>query len=141
MRLRMLGLVVVFGALALGACNQTSKGGGGAVALPPTAGLQARAAAITDLAVKNDWVGVRKDFDTTMLAGLSEQKLADAWAQVTVQFGTFTKRNEPVKVEKPGPYTVFDTPMTFSRGAAKSRVTFDADGKVGGLFFLVPSAP
>ena len=107
---------------------------------PTVADLGRKAAALTDLMVGNDWPAVREDFDATMRQELTEDRLASAWQQVVQLKGSYQSRGEPTRVLKPGRFVVFDTPMTFERGAMKSRVTFHENGDVAGLFILVPTA-
>jgi len=102
--------------------------------------LRPKAAEVTDKMVANDWKAVRADFDETMAKGLAEDGLANAWAQVVQLKGAYVSRGEPTQVPKPGQHLVFDTPMTFEKGDMKSRITFHADGRIAGLFILVPEA-
>jgi hypothetical protein len=90
--------------------------------------------------VANDWEAVREDFDETMRKGLAEDGLANGWAEVVATKGAYVSRGEPTQVPKPGALTVFDTPLTFEKGEMKSRITFHADGRIAGLFILVPEA-
>lgn len=103
--------------------------------------LGVRAAEITDLLAANEWRAVREDFDTTMEEQLTEDRLQTAWDQVVAAKGEYRSRGEPSQVPKPGDFVVFDTPMAFQQGEMKSRVTFHPDGRVAGLFTLVPDAP
>ena len=128
----MLARWVLLAALLLAATACGSGGGPGAEA------LEQKAATLTDLVAQNDWTAVREDFDATMQAQLDEEGLEAAWRQVTGLRGSYESRGEPARVHKPGDFLVFDTPMTFERGAMKSRVTFHPDGQVAGLFILFP---
>jgi hypothetical protein len=105
--------------------------------------LRPKAASITDVFARNDWKVVRADFDATMLAApqASESGLAAAWQQLVAKVGAYRSRSEPVQIPKPGDVIVLDTPMQFERGPMKSRVSFHPDGKVAGIFILVPEAP
>lgn len=103
--------------------------------------LADRAAGVTDQLGANDWAAIRKDFDETMTEALSEEGLRQAWEQVVAAQGEYKSRDEPVEGSGPGDITAFDTPMTFERGDMKSRVSFHPDGRIAGLFILVPEAP
>ncbi|HVE94885.1 MAG TPA: DUF3887 domain-containing protein [Acidimicrobiales bacterium] len=106
------------------------------------AALTAKAAVVADLTARNDWATLRKDFDATMRDSLTEAQLADAWNQVATKLGAFKSRAEPVRYTKAPPNVmVFEVPMTFERGAAKTRVAFNPDGTIAGLFVLPPEAP
>lgn len=102
--------------------------------------LRLRAAEVTELITANKWAEVRVDFDETMKNGLSEQQLADAWNQVVAAKGAYLSHGEPQQVLKPGAFAVFDTPLSFANGPMKTRVAFSEDGKIAGLFILVPEA-
>lgn len=97
-----------------------------------------RAAVLTDLLARNDWSGVRKDFNPSLRAGLSEATLASAWKQVTAKVGSYRSRGEPRVVTDPRGATAFDTLMTFERGEMRSRVSFGTDGLVSALLILEP---
>jgi len=103
-------------------------------------GLSAMAAAITDLLVANDWAAVRKDFDDTMLQGLSEERLAEVWTQTVREVGAYRSRGEPVTGPSQGDVVSFDTALHFEHGDRKSRIAFHADGKVAGFFLLLANA-
>jgi hypothetical protein len=113
----------------------------GALRDRPVEQLRERAAEITDLMAANDWAAVREDFDATMAAQLTEDRLRTAWDQVVAAKGPYRSRGEPSEVPGPGEVVVFDTPMAFEQGEMKSRVAFHNDGRVAGLFILVPEAP
>jgi hypothetical protein len=117
----------------LGACSSDQDS-----ASDDTEALEARAAKVTDLLAKNDWVAVRADFDDNMRGKLSEDGLERAWKAVVDEKGAFKARGEPKQVPKPGSFVVFDTPMEFENGPMKSRVTFDRNARIAGLFILIP---
>jgi len=122
-------------AMLAGACNAS-----GGEATADVEALRPEAAEITDLLVKNDWKSVRERFDSTMEKGLSEDGLANAWASVVKEKGAYVSNGKPTQVPKGGDMVVFDTPTTFERGEMKIRVTLRSDGKIAGLFILVPDA-
>lgn len=103
--------------------------------------LRDLASEITDLMAANDWPAVREDFDTTMTEQLTEDRLQTAWDEVVAAKGQYQSRGEPSQIPKPGNVVIFDTPMTFQQGEMKSRVAFHPEGRVAGLFILVPEAP
>lgn len=132
-------LAVLCASVALtGACSSSEGSGDGAVG--DVEALRPKAAEVTDRMAANDWKAVRADFDETMAKALAEDGLANAWAQVVEEKGAYVSRGEPTQVPKLGEPLVFDTPMTFEKGEMKSRVAFHADGRIAGLFILVPEA-
>jgi uncharacterized protein len=73
-------------------------------------------------------------FDSTMTAAMPEEKLKAAWEAVTGQAGPL-KNMPTVKIQK---YQVYDIVMVTCQCERKTfdtRVVFDANGKIAGLFF------
>ena len=136
---RVWAVVVAVVAVLVGGCS-TGGGDGSGGEVPDVEALRPKAAEVTDLLAKNDWKAIRADFDDTMRKGLAEDGLANGWKQVVDEKGAFVSRGEPTQVPKPGDLAVFDTPMTFEKGEMKSRLSFHANGEIGGLFILVPEA-
>jgi hypothetical protein len=87
-----------------------------------------------------DYAAVRADFDETLSASLSEEQLAEARAQFEEEFGTFEGMGEPEVVER-GELTVVNIPLDMSEGEGEARITYDAEGKIAGLFLLQPGVP
>ncbi len=144
-RVAVAGLVVV---ALLGACrDDTQQPATGTVTTSTSAAsgdarLTARAAAVTELIAQNDWPTLRKDFDANLAGSLSEAQLADAWKKMIDRFGAYKSFGAPTQHPSQGDgIETFDIPMTFERGAAKTRIAFAADGKIAGLFFLDPATP
>ena len=104
--------------------------------------LRPKAAEITDQLAAHEWAKVRSQFDDNMKQGLAEDGLANAWDQVVKEKGEYKSRGEPTQLGSPAgkDLFVFDTPLEFERGPMKSRLTLHADGRVAGLFILVPEA-
>jgi hypothetical protein len=107
--------------------------------------LKTKAAEITDDLADHDWKAVRDEFDDDMKDGLSEKGLEEAWDKVVDLKGRYQSRGKPAQVTPAGiqvkkDHLVFDTPLQFAKGAMKSRITFHRDGKIAGLFILIPSA-
>lgn len=82
---------------------------------------------------------VEAQFDKTMSSALPEAKLAETWKGLIAQAGSLKEitgtRAEPVQI-----YQVVFVTCAFERATLDTKVVFDADGKVAGLFF-VPSRP
>ena len=138
------GAVLAMALLLVGGCSGGEDDGGASADAGTTApsvdpaALGPRAAELTDQLGRNEWSAVRTDFDTTMTQGLSEEGLAAAWSQVVGEKGAYASRGEPVQVPIKGEVAVFDTPMQFAGGPMKSRIAFNAEGEIAGLFILEP---
>lgn len=92
------------------------------------------AAVIHDLQAGR-WGSVTARFDETMRAGLSEDALAAAWAQIVGTSGAFEGRGEPV-VTRAGDVTVTATPLTMEAGDYTARIAFRDDRTIAGLHIL-----
>ena len=104
--------------------------------------LRGKAAEVTDQLAAHEWARVRSQFDDTMKQKLAEDGLANAWSQVVRSKGEFVSRGEPTQLGSPAgeDLLVFDTPLEFENGPMKSRLAFHGDGRIAGLFILVPDA-
>jgi hypothetical protein len=106
----------------------------------PDAGERA-AAILTDvLARRLD--RARPSFNAQVLEAFTDEVLGSALATVAGLVGTYEGMSdaEPF-VRRVGDHTVVDIPLTYEAGDMKGRVAFDADGKVAGLFILLPETP
>jgi len=83
------------------------------------------------------WDEVRRDFDLTMTESLSAAAIADVWRQVASVVGAYERTGEPF-VHQQADYTMVDLPLEFEAGAMKGRVAYNSEGRVAGLFILVP---
>jgi hypothetical protein len=109
-----------------------------AAALLPDAGD--RATGVLNRIIERRWGDAREDFDRPMSTALDADQLAAAWAHVLGLVGEHEWLGEPF-IRQLGDYTVVDVPMHFEAGDMKGRVSFRADGKVAGLYFLTPETP
>jgi hypothetical protein len=101
-------------------------------------------AATRAVVLLTDWFDGRYDqvvpeFDQTVAAQLPPDRLAAAWDQVVGLVGAYESMGEPV-VRQIGEHTVVDVPLTFDGGAMTGRVAYDREGRVAGLFVLLPTA-
>jgi dienelactone hydrolase len=89
-----------------------------------------------------DFAAASADFDSTMAAALSPEKLAEAWKGIKAQLGPIVKEVGARMDEQAG-YRIITLTTEFQRATLDIRVTFDIAGKVVGLFFAPaqPSAP
>jgi hypothetical protein len=108
--------------------------------LTPHTEVQARSphaaaarAVLTELA-RGDFAAVSKRFDATMAEKLPAAALADAWKSVIAQAGAF-EATESVRSEVGGGYDTLTLVTRFARARLDTRISFDAKGKIAGLFF------
>jgi flavin-dependent dehydrogenase len=101
--------------------------------VPP--GTVERAIALLAELVARRWTVVREDFDERMLTEVTEDALASVWAQVAAGIGRYERMGEPY-VLTAGDHTVVNVPLHCEAGEVLGRVTFNADGSVGGLHLL-----
>jgi len=87
---------------------------------------------LVDSMAKGDFASATKDFDATMNAALSAEQLGQSWAQVTAQIGAFKSRTGSREAQEAGFQTVHVI-CQFEKGSWDIKVTFDKDGKIGGL--------
>jgi hypothetical protein len=99
------------------------------------------ARAILSARVTGDVARIRKNFDQRMLAALSEATLRDNWAQMLAIVGTYEGVDGQVTLRRAGDYFTVEIPLRFSRGLGRLRVSFDAEGKVAGLYILRRGTP
>jgi hypothetical protein len=103
-------------------------------------GAAERAIAIFANNAAGEWEAARTDFGPKMLHGLSASRLADGWVRTTGLIGRYEGMGEPF-AHALGEHTIVDIPLHFEAGEATGRVTFDADGKVVGLFIRPAAEP
>lgn len=82
---------------------------------------------------------IAADFDETMRAQLPLEKLGEVRDQLADMIGGYENPGEPF-VRRIGLHTVVDVPLHFEAGDMNGRVAYDREGKIAGLFVLVPQA-
>lgn len=82
---------------------------------------------------------IAADFDETMRAQLPLAKLGEVRAQLADMIGRYENPGEPF-VRMIGKHTVVDVPLYFEAGEMNGRVAYDHDGRIAGLFVLIPQA-
>ncbi len=105
----------------------------------PFAGAGELATAVFHDLAAGRWDAVTARFDDQMRAGLDEDGLAAAWAQVTGLVGAFEGLDSPL-ARRAGELTVVDVPLRFEAGEMLGRVSLRADRSIAGLFLLDPAA-
>lgn len=88
-----------------------------------------------DLLVKNDFAAAVARFDQTMRTALPEPKLQATWQSVEGQAGHFKQRTH-TRTQKLGGYDVALVTCEFEHAKLDTKVVFNAQGEVAGLFFL-----
>ena len=109
----------------------------------PATTTQARAAtalAILDELRSGDFSAVRRGFDATMAAGLSEAGVAAGWAQFVSQFGAYRSHGTPTESQA-GSFFVVQVPLSMASRPGELRVSFDSAGRIAGLYLLRPGVP
>jgi dienelactone hydrolase len=102
--------------------------------LPPAEASTHASDAIDRLA-SGQFAAVVADFDAGMAAALPETALRAAWTSLGTQAGAFQRRAE-VKTARQGVLTIATVTCHFERAVIDVQLTFDAAGRIAGLFFL-----
>jgi uncharacterized protein len=92
-----------------------------------------------ELLAKQDFAAAEARYDATMKAALPEAKLRETWKAIQGQAGPFQKQVR-ARTEKVQGYDVVLVTCQFKQMTLDTKVVFDAQGRVSGLFF-VPSQP
>ena len=97
--------------------------------------LTEKAAELVDQMMAKDFGAVVAEFDTTMTAAMPETLLATTITQLEGQAGAFRERTDIRQAQEAG-YEVIYVTTIFEKVTLNTKVVFDEDGKVAGLFFL-----
>ncbi len=73
-------------------------------------------------------------FDATMASALPLEKLRSTWAGITGQVGKLKHCGTATTSEKDG-FLVVVVPCDFDNAALNAQFAYDADDKIGGLYF------
>lgn len=74
-------------------------------------------------------------FNGTMRKGLPPDKLKQVWQTIEGQFGKF-KQTGDIRLETDGKFQSVFVTTEFERGTLATKVVFDAENKIAGLFFV-----
>jgi hypothetical protein len=137
-RLLFVLVTVAFAACSSGGDDKPTAQATTTTATVPVAELQAKASQLTDLLIAAKWDDVVAEFNAEMHLGLTADGLKTAWESVIATYGAYRSRGGTARslAAAPAGTVVFDTPLTFAKEAMKSRISFDVDRKVAGLFIL-----
>jgi hypothetical protein len=119
----LIGFVAAFAAPPAGAVVPSSDG------LALLAGV---------VAGRDDAVVTR--FDPRLRATLDAAGLKAAWTKYRNLFGSYVSHGQPRETAL-GTLTVVRVPLEMKRRPGEFRVTFDAEGRVAGLYFLKTNVP
>ena len=89
---------------------------------------------------KGDYQGAEMDFDDTMKAGLTPDKLQQAWQSLPARFGQPVSRGTPHNSISDG-YVVITVPMTYQNGNLAAQIACGADGKIAGFHAMTLPVP
>jgi dienelactone hydrolase len=106
---------------------------------PSDSALVGRAEALTDALLAGDTEPLSAGFNAQMQAGLPPEKLSELVSMLTAQLGAPQERLG-TRIEAQPPITTVIVTQQFERAAADVQLSFDADGKVAGLF-VRPAQP
>jgi len=98
-------------------------------------GVAASARDFVGLLAKADFAGAVARFDATMKQALPEARLREVWVGVQAQAGPFKKQLN-TRAEKVAGYDVVLVTCQFAQASLDTKVVFNADRQVAGLFFV-----
>ena len=92
---------------------------------------------LVDSMAKGDFASATKDFDATMKAAMSAERLGQIWSQLTAQFGPFKSRTGSREAQEAGFQCVYVT-CQFEKLSLDMKVVISGSGQVSGLW-IVPT--
>jgi hypothetical protein len=125
---------VVAGLVAVSAGRRSTSSSHAAAPMTATARAERAETILNDL-LAGKFDGVRVGFDPRMRSELSAALISLNWRNFVRAFGAYRSRGRAVETVE-GTYRVVNIPLVMTNMAAQLRVTFDANGQIGGLFLL-----
>lgn len=106
-----------------------------ATASPTVAFLDhtADAKEVVNKLVAEDYEGIRRNFNDTMKAGLSAEKMKEVWRSVLEHVGAFRSQGDPQSQMNQG-WEIIVIQCQMERGKINVEVDYDPSGKIGGLW-------
>jgi pimeloyl-ACP methyl ester carboxylesterase len=101
---------------------------------PKAGSVEKTARAFVELLDKGDFANATKDFDATMLKVMPADELKKTWEKVLGDAGAF-KKQLGTRVEGKGKFEIVHVTCEFAKKKWDTRVVFDKDAKITGLFF------
>ena len=99
---------------------------------------RAEAVAFVGLLASGDFAAAETKLDTTMRRLMPATRLAETWAAIQAQAGTF-RAQRGATLSRTGGYQVVAVTCEFARSSLDLQVAFNSAGEVGGLH-IVPAA-
>jgi pimeloyl-ACP methyl ester carboxylesterase len=120
-----------------------ATGPSGAEAAPPPGAAQSATAETAaqefiTLLVQDKFDDAVKRFDATMQKALPAAQLQAAWRSATALTGAFQKF-ERARTARVAGSEVVETPCVFEKSVLVTRISFDKEKKIAGLYFLSPT--
>jgi hypothetical protein len=88
---------------------------------------------------KGEFNSAYGEFDQTMAAAMSEEKLATVWKDILAKVGKFVSQGE-IELAKKSIYDIAYVTCKFEKSDLKLKVVYNPSGKVAGFFILPPNA-
>jgi fermentation-respiration switch protein FrsA (DUF1100 family) len=107
---------------------------------PKAQALVRVAGSFVDLLATGEFAKATADFDATMLKVLPPDKLKQTWSKVLDQYGAYQKQLG-TRLDTSGKYEIVYVTCEFAKAKVDTRVVFDKDGKITGLFFAPTKKP
>ncbi|MFF2195811.1 DUF3887 domain-containing protein [Streptomyces sp. NPDC058157] len=93
-----------------------------------------------DEVVRGDFDAVRARFGTELRQQVSPEALRQSWDAYRAEFGDYVSHGEPRQTGVAAG-TVVSVPLRMAKQPGEFRVTFGADGRLTGLWFLRAGVP
>jgi len=101
-----------------------------------TGRLRNAARALVEEMSESRFPEVRERFSAVMLRALSAESLERNWNSLPAIYGPLAEIEPITRVESFESWTAVFVPLRFERGRLDTKVVFDAEGQVDGLFFV-----
>jgi len=96
---------------------------------------------MVDSMAKGDFASATKDFDATVKAAMSAERLGQTWSQLTAQFGAFKSRTGSREVQVVAGFQTVYVTCQFEKASLDIVLSIGGSGQVGGLQIIpTPSA-
>jgi dienelactone hydrolase len=112
----------------------TGTPGGGQQGTPVTTERVEQARRLITQMAEGEFEAAEESFDDTMKQQLPADRLREVWGQITTQAGAYRDQGDATTSSEGG-YDVVIVRCRFENLELDTRVVFDAEGRVAGLFF------
>ena len=102
-----------------------------------TQDLSVQAGKFVTLLSEGEYESATGMFDKTMKSALSKEKLEEVWQSLQSQCGAFKAQGD-MRKNKIQQYDVVYVPCQFEKATLESKIVFDQNGMIAGLFFVPP---